>query len=629
MKKTVILAVIAIAATTIMATSGFSQSPPTDEERTKAIGEIAEVQKFFMMPMRDGVRMATDIYLPKDASGPLPTIFWKTPYNYNKLSGPWLTVIEAALEQGYAFVMQNERGKFFSEGTWELLGLPRTDSYDALTWIAGQSWSNGRVGTLGCSSSAEPQMALAAMNHPAHAAMVPMSPGAGIGRVGKFYEQGNWYRGGAEQMFYLPWLYPVQLTEGPKFPSDLSDEDRLRLSTYFDLAPSMPPIDWAKLIWHLPIGEAMLEANGPKGIYAELFARKPNDEGWYQGGLYHDDEDIGVPALWAFTWYDFSISPNLALFNHVSETAPDPEVRDNQYVVIAPGLHCSFFRNESPLTVGEQEMGNIDFDYMGMIFGFFDKWLKGDDSNFPADTPKVQYFAQGANEWRSAEVWPPATAQPVTLYLQSDGHANSLFGDGRLTWDAPGEDGGFDAYTYDPATPVPSLGGGICCIGNAVEGGSFDQRGIEARADVLVYTTEELSADVNVTGYVEVTLYVSSDARDTDFTIKLIDVYPDGRALNLDETIQRARYRDGYESEVFMEDGGIYEVTLSVLSTSNVFRAGHRIRLEVSSSNFPRFSRNLNTGGDNYNESEFVVAHNVIHHSADYASRMVLPVIDE
>ena len=215
----------------------------------------------------------------------------------------------------------------------------------------------------------------------------------------------------------------------------------------------------------------------------------------------------------------------------------------------------------------------------------------------------------------------------MTLHLSSAGAANSLNGDGALMATAPTDDKA-DRFTYDPANPVPSYGGNVCCTGNAVQGGSFDQRKMEARADILIYSSEPLPEGIEVSGAINTTLYVSSDAKDTDFTVKLIDVSPDGTAYNLDETIQRVRYRDGYDKPVaWMERGKVYKVVLSPMTTSNYFAAGHRIRIEVSSSNFPRFDRNLNTGGDNYSETKGVVAHNVVHHSAQYPSQVTLSVV--
>lgn len=599
-----------------------------DQVRRAKLGAIAHHDELVMVPMRDGVRLATTIYRPKDFDGQVPTVLWRTPYNELHLTGERLRFAALLVERGYAFVVQNERGKFFSEGEWEILGFPRTDGYDSLSWIAKQSWSNGRVGTLGCSSPAEWQLALAAMNHPAHAAMVPMAAGAGIGRVGEFFEQGNWYRGGTMQTLFLTWLYGVQNTQRPRLSPDTSEKDLVRLSKYFDLAPNMPKPDWEEKIWHLPFVDIMSEVDGPKGIFAELMSRKPNDPQWYSGGLYHDNEDWGVPSLWLNSWYDISIGPNMALFNHIRANSTDAEARENQYVIVAPSLHCRFMLPAYDLVVGKRSMGNASFDYAGAILRFFDRWLKPEDNGFERDTPKVQYFTMGVNEWRSADQWPPKAAATMTLYLDSDGKANSLFGEGRLVRKKTAVDDSADRFVYDPTVPVPTLGGGVCCIGNLVDGGSFDQRPVEARADVLVYTSEPLTEAINVTGPVRVTLYVSSDAKDTDFMVKLIDVYPDGRAYNVDDSMQRVRYRRGYDKEVFMKPGEIYELKISPMTTSNVFLPGHRIRLEVTSSNFPRVARNLNSGGPNYNESTPVVARNAVHHSGAHPSRIELSVLE-
>ena len=399
----------------------------------------------------------------------------------------------------------------------------------------------------------------------------------------------------------------------------------MRLGRYFDLAPDMPDVDWKEAIRHLPLEELIANVDGPKGMFSEFIRRTPDDPEWYEGGLYHDHEPWGVPSLWLNSWYDVAISPNLELFNVARENATGAEAADNQYVMIAPVPHCSFFRAKEKTIVGERAVGDARWDYYGLIFDFFDHLLKGEENRFAEETPKVRYYTMGANEWRTASAWPPESAESRTLYLASDAGANSLYGDGRLVSEPPAA--GSDSFLYDPAMPVPSLGGGVCCTGGAVRPGAFDQRHVEARHDVLVYTGEPLEEGIEVTGFVDVTLYVSSDAKDTDFTVKLIDVHPDGTAYNLDETIQRARYREGYDKRVTMEPDEVYEIALSSMSTSNYFAKGHRIRLEVSSSNFPRFARNLNTGGNNYDETEGVVARNTIHHSAAHPSRVVLPVV--
>lgn len=618
----------------LIATSVLGQIHRTpDPVRRADLHRLAEVDRMVMVPMRDGVRLATEIYRPRNAEGPVPAVFWRTPYNFSPLPEPNLERPSAllkfgldAIERGYAFVVQNERGKFFSEGDWEILGRPRTDGYDALTWIADQPWSSGKVATLGCSSTAEWQMGLAAMRHPAHAAAVPMGQGAGIGRMGPFFEQGNFYRGGALQLPMAVWLFGEQNTQRPTFPPDTSREDLERLATWFDLAAKMPQVDWKQALWHLPIRTLMESVGGPKGIFGEFAARMPDDPAWYEGGLYHDDEPFGVPALWANSWYDLSVSPNLALYGHVRRNA-DEEVREHQYMVVAPSLHCNMYRLTDPLIVGERNFGDTDFGFDEMLWAFLDRFTKPEANGFEHRYAKVRYFLMGEDGWRNAENWPPAGVQPMVFHLDSGGDANDLSGDGRLVAAAGAGGAEADRFVYDPASPVPTHGGAFCCMGEH-EPGAFDQRGVEARADVLVYSTAPFEAPLTVVGPVEVVLHVSSDAPDTDFTVKLVDVHPDGRAFNLDDTILRMRYREGFDRHVPMAPGEVYEVTLGPLATANVFGAGHRLRIEISSSNFPRYDRNLNTGGANHDESEWRVARNAVHHSAEHPSRIVLRVLN-
>ncbi len=593
--------------------------------------EIAIIDQKVMMPMRDGVRLATDIYRPKKGQ-PVPIIFSRTPYNFNSWGdGEMRTrTFERAIEavkRGYAYVVQNERGRFFSEGEWDILGVPLTDGYDAFSWMASQPWSNGRIGTFGCSSTAEWQMAVAALDHPAHAAMVPQGYGAGVGRVGKYYEQGNWYRGGAQQMLFTSWLYSTQHDEmAPRLPQGIAQPDLLRLQRFYDMAPEYPSVDWKEHFYYLPVEDIIEAAEGPTGIYENMIVRKPNDPDWYKGGLYHDDMGFGVPSFWFCSWYDVSISPNLELFNHVRNNIDDPDVADNQYLVIAPVLHCRYTQAAENTVVGQRSVGDARLDYDGLVYSWFDFWLKGEENKFKERTPRVQYYTMGSNRWQSSDTWPPEDVRMTTYYLNSQGKANSLYGDGVLTLEMPGAIDHADSFVYDPSNPVPSYGGNVCCTGGAIDGGSFDQRQMETRHDILVYSTPPLEEGVEVTGFIESTLYVSSDAKDTDFTIKFIDVHPDGRAFNLDETIQRVRYREGYDKEVFMEEGQVYRIDLTPMATSNYFAKGHRMRIEVTSSNFPRFTRNLNTGGNNYDEKNGVTAHNSIHHSVQYPSQIRLPV---
>jgi uncharacterized protein len=606
----------------------------------KELESVAIIDRKLMIPMRDGKRMAADVYRPQDTSKKYPIIFVRTPYNFNywdvKLGAPRdMTSELEAVKRGYIFVEMNERGHFFSEGQYDILGPPLTDGDDELTWMASQPWSSGKVGTIGCSSTAEWQLGVAAQGNPALAAMIPQGFGAGVGRVGPYYEQGNWYRGGAVQMLFIAWLYGEQNQIRPVFPPNTSQQDLIRASRAFDLAQQLPPVDWAKALAHLPEMDIIKAVDGPHGIFADrmevstggaMIKRAPNDPAWYRGGLWHDNMPINVPGLWFMSWYDVSVGPNLAAYNYVRKTAR-PEIANEQYAVIAPTLHCSYKRATEDTIVGERSMGDARLDYDALTYGWFDYFLKGEKNDVLTKNPKVRYFTMGLNKWQSSSTWPPEGAQQQTFFLSSAGKANSLFGDGALTT-TPSEADSPDNFVYDPMNPVPSYGGNVCCTGNAVAGGAFDQRKMEARSDILVYTSDPLKEVTEVSGPIDAMLYVSSDAKDTDFTIKLIDVYPDGRAYNLDETIQRVRYREGYaKPPVFMEKGQVYKVTLQPMTTSNYFPAGHCIRIEVSSSNFPRFDRNLNTGGNNYDESTGVVAHNAVHHSRQYPSQITITVV--
>ncbi len=636
------IAVSVAAACTVVAQRGglTSEQAKARWETEKELQSLAVVDRKVMLRMRDGVRLATDIYRPKNASGKVPTIWVRTPYNFNY----WdvrngvpadMTAALTAVKRGYAYVIQNERGHFFSEGNYDILDSVRTDGDDTLSWIATRSWSNGKVGTTGCSSTAEYQMGVAALGNPAYAAMNVQGFGAGVGRVKPYYEQGNWYRGGAVQMLFITWLYGEQNQVRPMFPPNTPQADLVRAAKWFDLAPQMTPVDWSQALWHLPEQDIIKAVDGPMGIFADalpvppggrMSPRTPHDPAWYKGGLYHDDMPLNVPGLYFMSWYDVSIGPNLALYNHVRQTAKG-EVADEQWAVIAPVTHCGYTRTPEDLKVGDRDMGDARLDYNGIVYAFFDRFLKGEQNATIDKLAKVTYFTMGSNTWQTSDTWPPRGAQPLTFFLASGGKANTMDGDGALVPAPPAADAP-DAFTYDPEKPVTSYGGNVCCTGTAVTAGSFDQRKMETRPDILVYTSAPFKDGLEVSGPIVPTLYVSSDAKDTDFTVKVIDVYPDGRAFNLDESIQRMRYRDGYDKPLaWMERGKVYKVTLQPLTTSNFFEAGHRLRIEVSSSNFPRFDRNMNTGGNNYDEVKGVVARNAVHHSSQYPSQVSVTVV--
>ncbi|MBP6772498.1 MAG: CocE/NonD family hydrolase [Gemmatimonadaceae bacterium] len=601
---------------------------------------VAVVNRKVMIPMRDGIRIPADIYVPKGADIKVPAIWVRTPYNFNY----WdvqngvprdMTAALTAVKRGYAYVDMQERGHFFAEGNYDILGAPLTDGDDELKYLSSQPWSNGKIGATGCSSTAEWQPAVAALGNPAFAAMNVQGFGAGVGKVGPYYEMGNWYRGGAVQMLFIDWLMGEQNQVRPMFPANTSQADLIRVSKSFDLAQRLPPVDWSKAFWHLPEMDIIKALDGPHGIFADsmpvasggaMIKRTPNDPAWYRGGLWHESMPIDIPGLWYMSWYDVSVGPNLAMYNHVRKTAKGAAA-NQQWAIIAPVGHCAYTRASEHTVVGERDMGDARLGYQQIMYSFFDQFLKNNGSRAMDTIPKVHYFVMGANEWRTSDVWPPRNASPMTFHLGSNGSANTRNGDGVLTLNAQ-KSNKPDRFSYDPMKPVMSYGGNVCCQGNAVVAGSMDQQKMEERPDILVYTTEPFKEGMELSGPIIPTLYVSSDAKDTDFTVKILDVYPDGRAYNLDESIQRMRYREGYDKPpVFMEKGKVYKVTLQPLTTSNYFAPGHRLRIEVSSSNFPRFDRNLNTGGNNYDETTGVVANNVVHHSTQYPSSITVTVV--
>jgi putative CocE/NonD family hydrolase len=648
MRRIFHLACLAVVSIAILAPSARAQARPDtaliDKRNAieKELESVAIVDRKVMVPMRDGKRMQADIYRPKDESKKYPVIFVRTPYNFNywdvELGAPRdMSAALDAVKRGYAYIEMNERGRYFSEGDYDILGTPLTDSDDALDWMGGLPWSADKVGLIGCSSTAEWQLAVASRGNKALATFIPESFGAGVGRVGPYYEQGNWFRGGAVQMLFTTWVYGsgLQTNDGkPNFPPGMSQQALVTAAKSYDLSSHSPAVDWGKALAHLPEKDILAAVGAQHGIFADttpsgqpgMILRTPNDPSWYKGGLWNDSMKIDIPGLWMMTWYDVSTAPNLAAYNYVRSTA-SPAVANEQYAIIAPTGHCGYKRAAEHTIVGERDLGDARLDYDALTFAWFDRYLKDQPSPLLDKTPKVQYYTMGLNKWQASDTWPPKEAKPVTFYLAGAGRANSLNGDGALV-PAPQPKDAADNFVYDPMNPVPTHGGGFCCMGADFKPGALDQRSEEMRDDILVYSTGPLKDGIEVSGPIDVTLYVSSDAKDTDFTVRLIDVLPDGTAYNIDENIQRVRYREGYDKPpVFIEKDKVYKIAFQPMQTSIYFAPGHQIRIEVSSSNFPRFDRNLNTGGDNVSESEGVVAHNAIHHSAQYPSTVTLSVV--
>ncbi len=598
-------------------------------EQARRAGEYiaahSDREDMLRVPMRDGSRLMAMLLFPKDRPREkLPTILFFNPYARDRVIRAFGHNIRGFLDRGYAVAITSSRGRFFSEGTYTFLGGSGGDGYDTIDWLSKQPWSNGKVGLLGCSSSAEEQHKINAMQHPALAAAIPISAGAGIGKVGPYNEKGNFYRGGVIQNFWFSWYPGYGYKYRPEFPPGLSRETLLRLADAWNLEPEIKSTaDLDKALWNLPLTGVLRALRAVPTDLDAFITWLPNDPRWKSIEFGNEGDSAGAPTLYINAFYDESIGPNVAMYEYQSKHAANETARDNMRMVIAPTLHCAQGNSESEHTiVGERDMGDARFDYDGLIQRWFDHWLKGVDNGVTRE-PKVLAYLMGANRWRAYDTWPPVS-HSVTYYLDSDGAASTRVGNGRLTLQTVHRDRS-DYYTYDPLNPTPTVGGQVCCL-PAAEGGAFDQSAVEMRPDVLVYTSAPLRAPLEVTGPIEVSLYLSSDVKDTDLMVKLVDVEPDGHAFNLDEEALRVRWRQGFDHPVMMEAGHIYPVEMPPLVTSNSFGVGHRIRIAISSSSFPQFERNLNTGGNNFDEMRPVVAHNAIHHSPAYPSRIILPV---
>ncbi len=582
-----------------------------------AQGPAVRVDSNVMIPMRDGVRLATDLYRPA-GDGPWPVILIRTPYH--KTDGRSPEQARQFAGAGYLVAVQDVRGRYHSEGQVRIQADDADDGYDTVDWLARQPWSTGKVGTTGCSYPGEAQIFLAKRRHPAHAAMIPQAA-AGPARYLSVINGGAY-----ELALMFGWLRAngtkVHLQPAPGTPDSLVALSRPFLQARLEL----PAIDFAAA-WRTPLAEMSNRVPGPPTDWEAFVTHGPADSWWDQFNLLTSRDTIATPGLHIGSWYDYGVTETLQYFTRFRREGADARTRDGQYVIIAPTAHCGFERATERTVVGTREVGDARFDFAGSYLRWFDHWLKGAGDALRS-MPKVQYYVMGKNEWRAADAWPLPNVTFTKYYLRSDGRANSRMGTGTLSRVAPPATEKTDEYQYDPATPVPSKGGALCCTGTPdAPPGAFDQSDIEMRQDVLVYTTSVLEQGLEVTGPIEAVLYVSSSAKDTDFTVKLIDVYPDGASYNVQEGILRARYRDGFDREVLMTPGSVYPIRINVHATSNFFGPGHRIRVEIASSNFPRFDRNLNTGGANSLDTTMVIARNVIHHSARYPSHLLLPVV--
>lgn len=552
------------------------------------------VERSVKVPMHDGVRLSTDLYFPVGAPDRLPVIMIRTPYNK---STEWhVQNAKRFAAQGYIVAVQDVRGKFESGGEYTVSAADTYDGSDMLEWLALQPWSTGKVGTTGCSYLGENQVEMAKLRSVHHLAMNPQAAS------GAFQYFGSWRGGAFELAADADWF----LSNGSRAPA--------------------PKVNWPALWRSLPL-KGMMDRAGVHGTDWDDFVSHPEGDSWWRTrGYINDTDKFDVPGLYVDAWYDYGVGDTFRMVDLIRKNSVSPKGRDNQFIVIAPTTHCRYEAATEHTIVGDRDLGDARYDFFGLYLAWFDHWLREVD-NGVEKMPKVQIYVMGKDEWRGENEWPPTRTVFTQYYLRSGGRANGRYGDGVLSTERPAGEPP-DSFTYDPRTPVPSVGGPNW--GPEIPGyasGAQDQSEVEMRQDVLVYTTEALAKGVEVTGPLEVVLYLSSDVPDTDFTAKLVDVYPDGSAYNVQEGIQRMRYREGLDKRARMKPGDIYEVHLNLNATSNYFRPGHRIRLEISSSNFPRFDRNLNTGGNNFDETSWRVARNTVYHSGENVSYILLPIL--
>lgn len=535
------------------------------------------------IPMRDQIQLTADIYKPS-AEGRFPTILVRTPYG--RPGEKWDEGRRYA-EAGYVCVVQDCRGRGDSQGEWEPFLNEPQDGVDTQAWIIQQTWSDGQVGTAGGSYVGWTQWASAPGAGSHLKAMVPIVPFANT-------YQDIAYPGGAMQMTLLfGWGAAVG---GIPVPGD-------------QLTSSMSK---------LPLSEWDNQFSKQVAYLDQWAEHRLYDDYWRQRGIDHRYADVKVPVLNIGGWYDIFSKPTIEQVDRVRAESHDRLARRNQFVIMGPWAHGPGVRK-----VGELDFGDAAELKLGQIqLNWFDYWMKQKQTGVE-DWPAYKIFVMGENVWRDEHEWPLARTQFSPLYLSSKGHAANRSGDGQLVCEKPVTQP-TDVFTYDPANPVPTAGGNNL-VGLPI--GPFDQSAVEDRSDVLVYSTDVLTEPMEVTGPIRVMLYASSTAPDTDFTAKLVDVHPDGKAYNLCDGILRGRYRQSLDHPQLMVPGEIYAFDIDLWVTSNVFLPGHRVRLEISSSNFPRFDRNLNTGQSSADSTEMKKATQTIYHDADHPSHVLLPII--
>ncbi|WP_203300643.1 CocE/NonD family hydrolase [Marinobacter sediminum] len=555
-----------------------------------------------MVPMRDGVRLATNLYLPVDENERYPVIYIRTTYG-----GFQFHRIKHFVNHGYAVIVQHVRGRFASEGRYESpYWTAGRDGYDTIDWVVSQPWSNGKVGTFGCSYLGESQIILAAENHPNHIAMIASGAGGAIGKAKERYGYFGVFENGVLNLASSLGWFTAEGAKDAKITQRPNDyENRVRTH-----------------IGHLPVSEVAKKIVPYDTGFDDLISRPLTDPWWDQQGYIHPKDQFSVATLHINDWFDQTAHNTFKLAEHMAENAIHPRAK-SQHVLIAPGLHCTAGKLDSgPVKIGELEFTYTNKNFSRLYIDWFDYWLKDKDKDLP---PRYEYFLIHSEQWHASGDWPPPTTQQRRFYLLPNQHLGDQSEANRsnAAHDVPS-----DQFVYDPLNPVPTAGGPICCTYRQEDRpGPLDQTALKSRQDVLVYTSNPLDQDLDVVGNARVVLFVSTSAKDTDFTVKMVDQYPDGKAYNLQDGVVRLRYRNGIARPSDVEPGRIYRIELEMRPIAYRFKQGHKVELHISSSNFPRLARNLNTGNHEYNDSTVVIATNQVYLDEDSSSYVELPVM--
>lgn len=542
------------------------------------------------VPMRDGVNLSADIYLP-DAPGSFPAVLYRTPYDNSVQEHVDRGIFYA--REGYAYITQDCRGRYDSEGTFYAYTADAEDGFDTQEWVGSRPWCNGKVGTVGASYGGHTQWMPAPLGSEYLKAMVPRVAASDL------WIEDTYVRGVFRLALGLFW--------------GLRNDGRVKQNADVH--------DWDRVFRGLPVIEADRQSGRDVKFYQDWVKHSSYDDYWRKISNLDSYPKIGVPVLHMGGWFDAYTGGALINFNGMLQQGKTQEARKGQKIIIGPWKHAlSESTKLGQLDFGPQSLVDLD----ALELRWFDHWLKGIDNGI-TDEPPIQLFVMGENVWRDEHEWPLARTRYENYYLHGGGGAHWLMSDGSLSHDEP-DDEPVDSYVYDPDNPVPTSGGTFH-YDTVMKVGPWDQRPVEGRQDVLVYTGPPLKEDTEVTGTIVLKLHAASSAPDTDFIARLVDVYPDGRAMFVCEGVIRARYRDSIEDPTLITPGEVYEFTIEMEVTSNLFKQGHRIRLDVSSSNFPRNDRNLNTGGPIGTDTEMQMAEQTVYHTAEHPSHVILPVI--